>query len=110
VTALRAAGRVQVRGNGATWIIDTARLVDVAVDGAVGRALPVDPPPAPLDCRPIARQHVDEALCLARYLEQHATTLEVVECSGVWAFPVLAGQAEEPTSSTPVAPSATTPS
>jgi DNA polymerase-3 subunit epsilon len=110
VAALRAAGRLHVRSNGATWIIDAARLVDVAVDGTVGRALPVDPPPAPSDGRPLARQHIDEALCLARYLEQHAPTLEVVECSGVWSFPLVVPQSEAPASSSPVAPSATTPS
>jgi hypothetical protein len=110
VAALRAAGRVHVRSNGATWIIDAARLVDVTVDGTTGRALPVDPPAAPSDGRPIARQHIDEALCLARHLEQHAPMLEVVECSGVWSFPVLAAQSDVSTSSAPVAPSATTPS
>jgi DNA polymerase-3 subunit epsilon len=109
IAALRAAGRVHVRSDAATWIIDAARLVDVAVDGAVGRALPVDPPaPAP-DGRPIARQHVDEALCLARHLEQNARRLEVVECSGVWMFPVLTDQSDASMSAS-VAPSATTPS
>jgi DNA polymerase-3 subunit epsilon len=111
VAALRGAARVHVRRGGATWIIDAARLVDVTIDGTVGRALPVDPPVAPPEGRPIAREHIDEALCLARYLEQNALGLDVVECSGVWSFPVLAPQSTESTSSsTPVAPSATTPS
>jgi DNA polymerase-3 subunit epsilon len=111
VNALRGAGRVHVRRGSATWIIDGARLVDVTVEGAVGRALPVDPPPAPLDGRPITREHIDEALCLARYLEQNAPSVEVVECSGVWSFPVLASQSTDSMSSSmPVAPSATTPS
>jgi DNA polymerase-3 subunit epsilon len=112
VAALRGAGRVHVRRGGATWIIDSARLVDVTVDGTVGRALPVDPPAAPPEGRPIARDHIDEALCLARYLEQNAPGLDVVECSGAWSFPVLDGPqtADSMSSSTPVAPSATTPS
>jgi DNA polymerase-3 subunit epsilon len=113
VSALRAAGRVHVRSNSATWIIDAARLVDVTVDGAVGRALPVDPPAAPVDGRPIAREHADEALCLARYLEQHAAALDVVECTGEWLFPVLVDQSaatRSMSSSTAAAPSATTPS
>ena len=113
IAALRAAGRVHVRGNGSTWIIDAARLVDVTVDGAVSRALPVDPPAAPDDGKPIARDHADEALCLARYLEQHAAALDVVECTGEWLFPVLTDQsgATRPmSSSTAAAPSATTPS
>jgi DNA polymerase-3 subunit epsilon len=113
VRALRAAGRVEVRGTGATWIVDAGRLVDVTVDGAVGRALPVDPPPAPADGAPIARVHADEALCLARYFEQHAPTLDIVDCSGVWMFPALGDQPAASTatsSSTAAAPSATTPS
>jgi hypothetical protein len=104
---------VHVRSNGATWIIDAARLVDVTVDGAVGRALPVDPPAAPVDGRPITREHADEALCLARYLEQHAAALDVVECTGEWLFPVLVDQSaatRSMSSSTAAAPSATTPS
>lgn len=113
IGALRAARTVHVRGNGATWIIDAGRLVDVSIDGAVGRALPVDPPSAPADGRPIAREHADEALCLARYFEQHALVLDVVDCSGVWLFPVLTDQSATSTSrssSTVAAPSATTPS
>ena len=50
---------------------------------------------------------------LARYLEQHAAALDVVECTGEWLFPVLTDQsaATTPTSSsTAAAPSATTPS
>jgi DNA polymerase III subunit epsilon len=113
VAALRTAGRVEVRGNGATWVIDAARLVDVTVDGTVGRALPVDPPVAPADGRPITRDHADEALCLARYMEQHAGELDIVECSGDWLFPVLGAQpaaTASTSSSTVAAPSATTPS
>ena len=104
---------MHVRSNGATWIIDAARLVDVTVDGAVTKALPVDPPAPPVDGKPIAREHADEALCLARYLEQHAAALEVVECTGDWLFPVLADQSagtRSISSSTAAAPSATTPS
>src|SRR4029079_10673667 len=103
-------GRVEVRGTGATWIVDAGRLVDVTVDGAVGRALPGDPPPAPADGAPSARVHADEALCLARYFEQHAPTLDVVDCSGVWMFPVLSDQSAAstaPSCSISAAPSAT---
>lgn len=35
------------------------------------------------------RDHVDEALCLARYFEQHAARVEVLSCSGEWRFPLL---------------------
>ena len=90
VAALRAAGRVEVRNGAALWVIDEARLVDVSVAGTVGRALPVDPPPAPEPGRPISRHHVDEALCLARHLDQHAGRLELVSCTGEWSFPIVA--------------------
>jgi DNA polymerase-3 subunit epsilon len=101
ISGLRAAGRLEVRRGDATWIIDEARLVDVVVDGAVGRALPVDPPPAAPAGHPITRHHVDEALCLARYLQQHAGRLEVVGCSGEWVFPVTADDQVPITAITP---------
>ncbi len=88
IEALRSAGRLEVRGGAATWTIDEACLVDVSIEGCVGRALPVDPPRPPLAGSPIRRDHIDEALCLARYLDQHASRLDVVECTGEWAFPV----------------------
>ena len=40
------------------------------------------------DQHPIARADIDEALCLARYIEQHADRVDVVSCTGVWSFPV----------------------
>jgi DNA polymerase-3 subunit epsilon len=88
LTALRDAERLEIAAGGATWVIDQARLVDVSVAGAVGRALPVDPPPPADGGRPIRRDHVDEALCLARYLDQHAGRLDVISCSGTFRFPV----------------------
>jgi DNA polymerase-3 subunit epsilon len=88
IAALRAAGRCTVRRGDATWVIDDARLVDVSIDGGAWRSLPVDAPPPPQPGRPLSRHQVDEALCLARHLDQHADRIEVVECSGRWAFPV----------------------
>ncbi len=88
VAGLRAAGRAVIHGERATWTIDAGRLVDVAIDGTVGRALPVDPPePVPPE-RSLPRHHVDESLCLARYFDQHAARIEVVSCSGSWQFPI----------------------
>jgi DNA polymerase-3 subunit epsilon len=86
--ALRAAGRVTVRRAGTTWVVDQARLVDTDIAGSVGRALPVDPPDAPLTDRPIDRHHIDEVLCLAKYFDQQTNRLEIVSCSGRWLFPV----------------------
>jgi DNA polymerase-3 subunit epsilon len=88
VDALRSAGRVTVRRADATWIIDDGRLVDVTVAGSAGRALPVDPPDPPAAGEPVSRHHIDEALCLARYLDLHAERVEVVACSGDWRFPI----------------------
>jgi DNA polymerase-3 subunit epsilon len=90
LATLRRAQRLVVRRGDATWVIDQARLVDVSIDGMLSRSLPVDPPEPAADGRPITRQHVDEAMCLARYLDQHAARLEVVSCSGAWGFPVVA--------------------
>jgi DNA polymerase-3 subunit epsilon len=88
VAALRAAGRLVVRRHGVTWVVDDARLVDVSITGEVGRALPVAPPDPPVAGRPLGRAHVDEALCLAKFLDRHAQQVEVVSVSGQWLFPL----------------------
>ncbi len=86
--ALLAADRCVVRRGDVSWVVDRGRLVDVTISGEAGRALPVDPPEPPADDRPLRRQQVDEALCLAKYFDKHADRLEVVSCSGSWTFPI----------------------
>jgi DNA polymerase III subunit epsilon len=93
VAALRAAGQCTIRRGDATWVVDNARLVDVVIAGAAGRALPVDPPPPADPGRPLSRTQIDEALCLARAFDQHADRLDVLTCSGAWQFPVAASDA-----------------
>lgn len=88
--ALRAAGRCVVRRGDRTWVIDDARLVDASIRGEVGRALPVDPPDAPVPDRPLTRDHIDEALTLAKHFDKHAASLTVLECTGEWRFPISA--------------------
>ncbi len=88
LAALLAGERCTIRRGNVSWVIDRGRLVDVTIAGEVGRALPVDPPDAPDPDRPLRRQQVDEALCLAKYLDQHAHHLEVTDCTGSWEFPV----------------------
>ena len=88
VEALRALDRCVVRRDGTTWVIDRARLVDVTIDGEVGRALPADPPEAIAVDRPMTRDTFDEALVLAKFLDRHADRIEVVECTGTWSFPI----------------------
>jgi DNA polymerase-3 subunit epsilon len=88
VASLRAAGRCIVRQGDRSWVVDGARLVDVALAGTVGRSLPVDAPEPPVDDRPLARRQVDEALVLAKHFDKHAGRLDVIECSGEWRFPI----------------------
>ena len=90
VAALRTGERCVLRRGDTTWVIDNARLIDTAISGEVGRALPVDPPVAPTAGRPVDRRQIDEALCLAKYFDKHAGRIEVIECSGKWNFPVAA--------------------
>jgi DNA polymerase-3 subunit epsilon len=92
VVALRSAERCVVRRGDTTWVVESGRLIDTSMSGEVGRALPVDPPAPPLHGRPLDRRHIDEALCLAKYLDKHADRIEVVECSGEWVFPIDAGE------------------
>lgn len=91
--AVRAAGHCQVRRGDIAWTLDTGRLVDVTVAGQAGRSLPADAPPAVTAGRPFGRGQVDEALCLAKYLDRHADRLEIVSCTGEWRFPVAAKEA-----------------
>ncbi len=88
VEALRAATTCTVRIGDTTWTIDGARLVDAVRTDTVGRRIPVDPVDPPEADRPLDRHGIDEALCLARYLDQHADRVTVVSCSGEWTFPV----------------------
>jgi DNA polymerase-3 subunit epsilon len=89
VEALRAAGRVRVSLGGSWWIIDDARLVDVGVDGHVGRALPVAAPAPSPSGGPLARTCIDEALVLARFCQARSADL-TVESAGPWGFPLPA--------------------
>jgi DNA polymerase-3 subunit epsilon len=88
LAALLAGDRCTVRRGAVSWVIDRGRLVDVTIAGEVGRALPVDPPDPPAPGRPLRRQQVDEALCLAKHLDKHVHHLEVIGCTGSWQFPV----------------------
>lgn len=88
--ALRRAGTVELRRGATTWVIDAARLVDVSIRNEAGRSLPVAPPDPPADGRPLGREHVDEALCLAKFCDRQASKLEVVSVTGDWVFPLPA--------------------
>lgn len=109
LAALLAGERCTVRRNDVSWVIDRGRLVDVTIAGEVGRALPVDPPDPSAPGRPLRREQVDEALCLAKYLDKHAHRLEVTGCTGSWQFPVTSSttmpRLSDQMSSVTVAPS-----
>jgi DNA polymerase-3 subunit epsilon len=88
IEALRAGGRVDIRHGDSRWILDDARLLDASREGRPGRALPVAPPPPADSAVVLPREQVDEALCLARFCDKHADTVEVLSASGPWRFPV----------------------
>jgi hypothetical protein len=87
VGALRGAGRATIRWRDMTWVVDDARLVESVRDGTVARALPVDPPVGGAERVVLAPDQIDEALCLARFLDDHSHELQVA-CDGTWQFPV----------------------
>lgn len=91
--ALSRAGTIELQRGSTRWVIDQSRLVDVSVVGEAGRALPIDPPDPPRPGRPLGREHVDEALCLAKFCERHAAQLDVISVTGEWAFPLTTGSA-----------------
>jgi DNA polymerase-3 subunit epsilon len=88
VEALRDARRCEIRRGDVTWVVDRARLVDVVVAGSAGQSLPVAAPAAVEADRPLGRQQIDEALCLARHFDKVAGQVDVVACTGTWSFPI----------------------
>ena len=86
VEALRSAERAEVSLGESTWIIDRGRLIDAtraAQPGGHSRS----PHPSRAATDVLAREQIDEALCLARFCDKRADRL-VVRCSGTWAFPI----------------------
>lgn len=94
VEALRRAGRCRVRLGDTIWFVEDAQLIDATRDGSAGSALPVEPPPPSTSPGPLRSDQIDEALCLARFFDEHAPDMDV-RCSGEWKFPV-SGSAEVP--------------
>ncbi|RLE21517.1 MAG: DEDD exnuclease domain-containing protein [Actinobacteria bacterium] len=92
VDALRRAGRAEVTLGDSTWIIEHAQLVDAFRVGSAGSALPVPAPDPAITGETLARGHIDEALCLARFCNKRASQL-TVSCTGTWLFPVTSPMA-----------------
>ncbi len=87
VEALRALGRAELRLDEVVWVVEDAQLVAVAPVGELALPPPVDAPPPPAPGAPLGREHIDEALCLARFIDARASRLDV-SCTGDWRFPV----------------------
>src|SRR5690606_29610059 len=86
IEAIRRVGRAEITLGGSTWIIDRGRLLDATKVDTISRALPVAAP-EPCTASVLARDCVDEALCLARFCDKRADRLQV-RCAGTWTFPV----------------------
>ena len=76
-------------------MVDQGRLVDVTQRGAIGRALPVEPPAPTALGTPLPRESIDEALVLAKFFEKRADDL-LATCTGDWDFPVAAIDTVQP--------------
>lgn len=86
VDRLLAAGDIRLRHRSIIWTVRTTRLIDVRFDGHATTILPLEPPPIAAG-EHLSAQQFAEALCLARFVQQHHTEIDVLECSGIWGFP-----------------------
>jgi DNA polymerase-3 subunit epsilon len=88
VERLRRAGRVRITDETCTWTIDGARLIDVSAHGGLTASLPVPPPTPPEPDALLRPDHIDEALCLARFIDHGSQQgLHLLDCTGTWEFP-----------------------
>ena len=85
--ALGEIGDAEVTLDDTTWFIAEGRLVDARSSGRLTAAIPVESLDVVVPGRPVPREHADEALCLAKFLDTRSHELTVV-CSGSWTFPL----------------------
>lgn len=85
--ALGELGDAEITLDGTTWVVGDGRLVDVRAEGRLTAALPVESLDVITPGRPVPREHADEALCLAKFLDARAGALDV-RCSGTFTFPI----------------------
>ena len=86
-SALADLGPAEITDGDTTWIVADGALVDTRTATTLTSALPLGAL-ASIDCgRPVPREHADEALCLAKFFDQHAERLQV-SCAGSWRFPI----------------------
>jgi DNA polymerase-3 subunit epsilon len=90
-TLLRAVvdlGHAEWSDGSTSWVVDDARLVDVRRRGELFGTITAEPPPeGPPVGAPLPARLADEALILARHLDRHIASVDLV-ASGQCAFPV----------------------
>lgn len=89
--ALGRAGHAEVTHGSTTWIIADGHLVDTRTDTTLTSALPTTALGTIEIGQPVAREHADEALCLAKFFDKHAERLTVTS-SGDWRFPIASSE------------------
>ncbi|MFK7918876.1 MAG: DEDD exonuclease domain-containing protein [Ilumatobacter sp.] len=70
-----------------TWVVDAGRLVDTRTDSTLTSALPINALGSVEPGVPVGREHVDEALCLAKFFDKHSDRLTISTASA-WPFPI----------------------
>jgi len=93
--ALGELGSAEITLDTTTWLIADGHLVDVRTDSTLTAALPVQSLGTVEPGTPVAREHVDEALCLAKYFDRHAARLSV-STTGTWSFPIASHERIDP--------------
>ncbi len=93
--ALAELGHAEITSGDTTWIVADGALVDTRTTTTLTAALPTAPLGAIEIGRPVPREHADEALCLAKFLDKHAHRL-TVSCDGAWTFPIAQTDAIPP--------------
>jgi len=86
--ALRSAGAVHVRSGAVDLHVRRGRLVAAGEGLPMPIAVEFDGPGSP-DGLPPGRFEIDELLILARHLADPARRIELLECDGEWALPIL---------------------
>ncbi len=89
IARLRSLDTVEVSRGEVTWRIEHGRLTDVRTPPQLVWTLGSSPPEPELDLnQPLAREAVDEALVLAKFLDRHSAQLEVTAERRHWRFPL----------------------
>jgi DNA polymerase III subunit epsilon len=89
IARLRCLDTVEISRGPVTWRIEQARLTDVRTADRLVWTLGSPAPDAQDDLsQPLARDAIDEALVLAKFLDRHSSQLEVSPNRDLWNFPL----------------------